>query len=35
MLIGAHAKSLKMTLVINNTREFEIIKKKKIVDWTK
>ena len=35
MLIGAHAKSLKMTLVTNNTREFERIKDLKIEDWTK
>jgi tRNA(fMet)-specific endonuclease VapC len=35
MLIGAHAKSLKMTLVTNNTREFERIKNLKIDDWTK
>ena len=35
MLIGAHAKSLKMTLVTNNTREFERIKDLKIDDWTK
>ena len=35
MLIGAHAKSLKMTLVTNNIREFERIKDLKIEDWTK
>jgi len=35
MLIGAHAKSLKMTLVTNNTREFEKIRDLKIEDWTK
>jgi len=35
MLIGAHAKSLNMTLVTNNTREFKRIKGLKIVDWTK
>jgi tRNA(fMet)-specific endonuclease VapC len=35
MLIGAHAKSLKMTLVTNNTREFERIQNLKIEDWTK
>jgi tRNA(fMet)-specific endonuclease VapC len=35
MLIGAHAKSLKMTLVTNNTREFERIKDLKIEDWIK
>ncbi|MDR0456987.1 MAG: type II toxin-antitoxin system VapC family toxin [Treponema sp.] len=34
MLIGAHAQSLKMTLVTNNTREFERIHHLKIVDWT-
>jgi len=33
MLIGAHAKSLKMTLVTNNTREFERIDGLKIEDW--
>jgi len=30
MLIGAHAKSLNMTLVTNNVREFERIKDLKI-----
>jgi tRNA(fMet)-specific endonuclease VapC len=35
MLIGAHAKSLKMTLVTNNTRDFEKIQNLKIEDWTK
>ena len=35
MLIGAHAKSLNMTLVTNNTREFERIQNLKIEDWTK
>ncbi|MCL1837018.1 MAG: type II toxin-antitoxin system VapC family toxin [Treponema sp.] len=35
MLIGAHAKSLKMTLVTNNTREFARIPNLKIADWTK
>jgi len=34
ILIGAHAKSLKMTLVTNNTKEFERIKDLKIEDWT-
>jgi tRNA(fMet)-specific endonuclease VapC len=34
MLIGAHAKSLKMTLVTNNTREFKRIQNLKIIDWT-
>jgi len=33
MLIGAHAKSLKMTLVTNNTGEFDRIKGLKIEDW--
>ena len=35
MLIGAHAKSLKMTLVTNNTNEFERIKDLSITDWIK
>ena len=35
MLIGAHAKSLKMTLVTNNTREFERVRDLKIEDWAK
>ena len=35
MLIGAHAKSLKMTLVTNNTREFERIPDLKLADWLK
>jgi len=35
MLIGAHAKSLKMTLVTNNTREFERISNLKLEDWSK
>ena len=34
MLIGAHAKSLKMTLVTNNTNEFNRIKDLTIEDWT-
>ena len=34
MLIGAHAKSLKATLVTNNTKEFERIKDLTIEDWT-
>ena len=34
MLIGAHAKSLKMTLVTNNTNEFKRIKDLTIKDWT-
>jgi tRNA(fMet)-specific endonuclease VapC len=33
MLIGAHAKSLNMTLVTNNVREFERIQKLKIENW--
>jgi tRNA(fMet)-specific endonuclease VapC len=33
MLIGAHAKSLKMILVTNNTREFERIKDLRIENW--
>jgi tRNA(fMet)-specific endonuclease VapC len=33
MLIGAHAKSLKMTLVTNNVREFERIQGLKIENW--
>jgi len=33
MLIAAHAKSLKMTLVTNNIGEFERIKELKIEDW--
>ena len=35
MLTGAHAKSLKITLVTNNTKEFERINDLKIEDWTK
>ena len=35
MLIGAHAKSLKMTLITNNTKEFKRIQDLKIEDWTK
>ena len=35
MLIGAHAKSLKRTLVTNNTREFERIPDLKLADWLK
>jgi len=34
MLIGAHALSLGVTLVTNNTREFRQIKNLKIVDWS-
>jgi tRNA(fMet)-specific endonuclease VapC len=33
MLIGAHAKSLGMVLVTNNTREFERIKELRIENW--
>jgi len=33
MLIGAHAKSLNMTLVTNNTKEFKRIKALKIENW--
>ena len=33
ILIGAHAKSLKMILVTNNTDEFRRIKGLKIEDW--
>ena len=35
MLIGAHAKSLKITLVTNNTKEFTRIQNLRIEDWTK
>jgi len=34
MLIGAHAMSLRATLVTNNTREFKQIKNLKVVDWS-
>jgi len=34
MLIGAHALSLGITLVTNNTREFSQIKNLKVVDWS-
>jgi len=34
MLIGAHAMSLRATLVTNNTREFRQIKNLKVVDWS-
>jgi tRNA(fMet)-specific endonuclease VapC len=33
MLIGAHAKSLNMILVTNNTKEFEQITELKIENW--
>jgi len=35
MLIGAHARSLQMTLVTNNTREFDRIPNLKLEDWSK
>jgi len=35
ILIGAHARSLKMTLVTNNTGEFERIPDLKLADWSK
>jgi tRNA(fMet)-specific endonuclease VapC len=34
MLIGAHALSLGVTLVTNNTREFKHIKSLSVVDWS-
>ena len=34
MLIAAHAKSVDMILVTNNTREFNRVEKLKIEDWT-
>jgi tRNA(fMet)-specific endonuclease VapC len=34
MLIAAHAKSLNMTLVTNNTREFERVHDLNIEDWS-
>jgi len=33
MLIGAHALSLGLTLVTNNTKEFRKIKHLKVIDW--
>ena len=33
MLIGAHAKSLNLTLVTNNTKEFERIQNLKMENW--
>jgi tRNA(fMet)-specific endonuclease VapC len=33
MLIGAHAKSLNMTLVTNNVREFDRIQNLKVENW--
>jgi tRNA(fMet)-specific endonuclease VapC len=33
MLIGAHAKSLNIILVTNNTKEFERITELKIENW--
>jgi tRNA(fMet)-specific endonuclease VapC len=35
MLIGAHALSLGVMLITNNTREFKKIEKLKLTDWTK
>lgn len=35
MLIGAHAFSLGLTLVTNNTKEFRRIKSLKVENWTK
>jgi tRNA(fMet)-specific endonuclease VapC len=35
MLIGAHALSLGVTLITNNTREFKRIKRLKTADWTR
>lgn len=35
MLIGAHALSLGLTLVTNNTKEFRRIKSLKVENWTK
>jgi tRNA(fMet)-specific endonuclease VapC len=35
MLIGAHAKSLKIALVTNNKKEFARIRDLKIEDWVK
>lgn len=35
MLIGAHALSLSITLVTNNTSEFKQIKNLKIADWSR
>ena len=35
MLIGAHALSLGVTLVANNTSEFKQIKNLKLADWSK
>jgi tRNA(fMet)-specific endonuclease VapC len=34
MLIGSHAKSLNLTLVTNNEREFKRIQNLKIENWT-
>jgi predicted nucleic acid-binding protein len=33
-LVGAHAVSLGVTLVTNNTREFKRIANLKVADWT-
>lgn len=35
MLIGAHALSLGVTLITNNTREFKRIKRLRTADWTR
>ena len=35
MLIGAHALSLGLTMVTNNTKEFRRIKRLKVENWTK
>ena len=35
MLIGAHAKSLKITLITNNIKEFARIQNLKLEDWSK
>jgi tRNA(fMet)-specific endonuclease VapC len=34
LLIAAHARSLNLTLITNNTREFERVPKLKIENWT-
>jgi len=33
MLIGAHALSLGLTLITNNTKEFRKMKHLKVIDW--
>jgi tRNA(fMet)-specific endonuclease VapC len=35
MLIAAHAKSLDMTVVTNNTREFERVQGLAVEDWSR